>query len=75
MGIKIQICLETTEPDPVTLTTDKLILGWAELENMTGLGLRLVPGILREIAEQLESGMTTGPDEATWLADDQEAGS
>lgn len=74
MGLKIIVCMETEEPDPVTLTRDKIILGGAELDSHDALPasfmLRQVPDVLRTIADGLESSMTTGPDEATWLQDE-----
>jgi hypothetical protein len=73
MAVKIQINMETEELDPITLHPDKIILGWAELDDSgthTAFMLRQVPDVLRQIAEALESGMTTGPDEATWLTGD-----
>lgn len=73
MGIKIQVNMETEEVDPITLRSDKIILGCAELDDsstQTPFMLRQVPDVLRHIADALESGMTTGPDEVTWLADD-----
>ena len=68
MGLKIHIVLESQEINPVTLTSDRVILGWAELDD-TGkpragiieLGHQ-IPEILHQIADQLESGMTTGLD-------------
>lgn len=72
MGCKITVYMETEDVDPVTLTKERLVLGWAELDQQSPsrvlpFSLRQIPEILHQIADQLESGMTTGPDEATWL--------
>lgn len=72
-GVKIKILMETEDVDPVTLTPDRVVIGWAELDPGAAMNkssvfmLRQLPDIMRDMAEQLESGMTTGPDEAHWL--------
>lgn len=79
-GIKVEYVMRTTEVDQYTLTRDEIILGWGELDpgpslsTPTGFMLRQVPGHLHDIADRLEDGMTSGPDEATWLGRPGEQG-
>jgi hypothetical protein len=74
-SIKIQYLALPVESAP--WGTDPVLLGTGELDPAAVshlddhlLVLRQVPDQLRELADQLESGMTTGPDacgSAAWL--------
>jgi hypothetical protein len=61
----VRVLLETSD--------DFIMLGTGELDwsLVTGppdaLVIPWLPEVLRNIAESIESGMTTGPDEETWL--------
>lgn len=70
-GVKVQYVIQTEDPNP----WGAVLLGTGELDkdayeqDKDGLWLlRQVPDQLRQIADQLESAMTTGPD-PTWLGD------
>lgn len=72
MGIKVRVVLESDDFEPDRYRGRCVQVGTGELDSW-GSGLnhaRIIPGLpelLRQIAEQLESAMTTGPDETTWL--------
>lgn len=74
MSFRVQYVVHAPDGD-ATWGQDAMLLGTAGLDATDAIQredglwvLRQVPDQLRELADQLESGMTTGPDEVTWLA-------
>lgn len=76
MSFKVQYVIQSPDGD-APWGNDAVLLGTAELDpaavaHLDGrlMILRQVPDQLRQLADQIESGMTTGPDPEDWLAGD-----
>lgn len=71
--IRVRVCVETEDYEPERFRGSKVYVGKGFLDPhwygpREALIVPGLPELLRELAENIEAGMTTGPDEATWLA-------
>lgn len=76
-GVRVRVCLETEDYEPERFRGSRVHVGKGTLApNWHGPREALIvpglPDLLRTIADQLESAMTTGPDPTAWLEGDPE---